>query len=128
MICIENKIHAGDQEFQIKRYCSCKTAKNTVYYLTLTGEEPSEFSREELKSDDDYILISYKEHIQKWLELCLKEVVNFTNLRETINQYILLIKKLTYTLNKEQQVELTSIMLNNLEEAKYVAENYERAF
>jgi hypothetical protein len=126
MICIENKIHAGDQEFQIKRYCSYKTVKNTVYYLTLSGEEPSEYSREELNSDENYILISYKEHIHDWLELCLKEVVNFTNLRETINQYILLIKKLTYTLNKEQQAELTKLMLDNFEGSKYISENYDR--
>jgi hypothetical protein len=125
-ICIENKIHADDQPLQIKRYCNYNTKRNTIYYLTLTGEEPSPDSRKDLNSDEHFILISYKDHIQKWLELCLKEVVNFTNLRETINQYILLIKKLTYTLNKEQQAELTKLMLDNFEGSKYISENYDR--
>ena len=124
-ICIENKIHADDQDFQIERYCNYQKTRNTVYYLTLRGEEPSKKSRGKLQSGTDYYNISYKDHIKEWLELCLKEVSNFTNLRETINQYILLIKKLTFTMNTEQQKELSDIMLENLEESRCIADNYE---
>jgi len=126
IICIENKIHAIDQNKQIQRYYNYKTAKNTVFYLTLKGEEPSPESRLKLNSGEHFYNISYKHDIRMWLESCLKEVTNFTSLRETINQYILLIKKLTYTLNEKEQNELTDIMLGNLEESKYIAENYER--
>jgi hypothetical protein len=125
-ISIENKIHAPEQKLQVARYCNYQTDTNTVYYLTLNGEEPSEYSRGDKKEGSDFYLLSYKEDISNWLQLCLKEVPNFTALRETINQYILLIKKLTFTMNNEQQKELSGIMLENLEESKYIAENYER--
>lgn len=126
IICIENKIHAVDQKKQIQRYYNYKTANNTVFYLTLNGSEPHKDSKLKLISDKHFYNISYKNHIAQWLELCLKEVPNFTALRETINQYIILIKKLTYTMNKEQQEELEEVMLNHYEEAKYIALNYDK--
>lgn len=126
IISIENKIHALDQKKQIQRYYNYKTNRNTVFYLTLDGSEPSEESKLNLISDKDFFNISYKNHITQWLELCLKEIPNFTALRETINQYIILIKKLTYTMNKEQQEELERVMLNHFEEANYIAQNYEK--
>jgi hypothetical protein len=126
-ISIENKIHAGDQDHQVERYCNYKPSNNTVYYLTLTGGEPSEDSKREKKVNQDFYNISYKEHIQDWLTLCLKEVTNFVSLRETINQYILLIKKLTYTLNNKQNDELTGVMLANIKEALFIAKNLNKA-
>jgi len=125
IISIENKIHAGDQEAQIQRYCNHEPNKNTVYYLTLKGEEPTEFSSLKLKSDKDFFNLSYRDDIKTWLELCLKEVPNFTSLREAINQYILLIKKLTHILNKEQQKPLNDIIVKHFEEAQYIADNYQ---
>ncbi|SNR50933.1 PD-(D/E)XK nuclease superfamily protein [Lutibacter agarilyticus] len=127
IICIENKIHAGDQPKQIQRYYNHNTSKNTVFHLTLKGGDPSKESKLELSSGEDFYNISYREHIVQWLELCLKEVSNFTYLREAINQYILLIKKLTHTMNKEQEKELLEIMMANIEESKFVANNYEKA-
>jgi hypothetical protein len=124
-ISIENKIHADDQEAQIQRYCNHKPNKNTVYYLTLKGEDPTEFSCLNLKAGEDFFNISYRDDIIKWLALCLKEVPNFTGLREAINQYILLIKKLTHILNKEQQKPLNDIIVKHLEEAQYIADNYQ---
>lgn len=126
MISIENKIHAIDQNKQIQRYYNYKTAKNTVFYLTLNGSEPSKKSKLKLISDKHFFNISYSNDITQWLELCLKEVPNFTALRETINQYIILIKKLTYTMNKEQQEELNEVMLSHMEEAEFIAQNYDK--
>ncbi|WP_452218752.1 PDDEXK-like family protein [Lacinutrix undariae] len=125
IISIENKIHAEDQEAQIQRYYNHKSDKNTVYYLTLKGEDPKADSCLKLKSGADFFNLSYRDDIIKWLELCLKEVPNFTGLRETINQYILLIKKLTHILNKEQQEPLNAIIVEHLEEAQYIADNYQ---
>lgn len=125
LISIENKIHALDQEAQIQRYCNYRKDRNTVYYLTLKGEEPSNFSKLKLKSGTDFFNISYEKEIIVWLEQCLKEVPNFTSLREAINQYILLIKKLTHILNIEEQKELEKTIVNHLEESRYIAENYQ---
>ncbi|MEM5566934.1 PD-(D/E)XK nuclease family protein [Psychroserpens sp. AS72] len=124
IISIENKIHADDQEAQIQRYCNHETHRNTVYYLTLKGDNPTEYSSLNLEADKDFYNISYRDDIIDWLELCLKEVPNFTGLRESINQYILLIKKLTHILNKQEQKALKDTIVNNLEESKFIADNY----
>src|SRR5690606_10900725 len=125
-LCIENKIYAGDQYGQVERYCNHNPGNNTVFYLTLTGESPSAGSCGELESGQDFFSISYRHHIVEWLNLCLKEVPNLTNIRESINQYILLIKKLTHNLNMEQEKELQETMSTYLEEASYIASNYEK--
>jgi hypothetical protein len=125
IISIENKIHALDQKAQIQRYYNHKTTKNTVYYLTLKGKDPIKESRLELKSGVAFNNISYRDDIIKWLELCLKEVPNFTSLRESINQYILLIKKLAHILNTEEQKALSDTIVENLEESQHIANNYQ---
>lgn len=44
------------------------------------------------------INISYEHHIINWLENCIKEVALLPTIRETIFQYLNLIKKLTLQL------------------------------
>ncbi|MEG9329062.1 PD-(D/E)XK nuclease family protein [Salinimicrobium catena] len=124
-LCIENKIHAQDQKTQIQRYCNYNNTKNTVFYLTLKGEDPHKNSKGELESGEHFFNISYRDHIVQWLELCLKEVPNLTSVREAINQYILLIKKLTHQLNMEQKKELETLMASHLEESRFIADNFE---
>ena len=124
-ICIENKIYALDQNAQIERYSNYNSESNKVFYLTLKGEDPHQDSKGELESGEHFFNISYRDHIIEWLELCLREVPNITSLREAINQYILLIKKLTNTLNMEQEKELKNLMATYLEESRYVARKYE---
>ncbi len=96
-IVIENKIYAGDQPNQLVRY-SYYAKKNfkqfSILYLTLYGDE-SEEAKGELELDKDYFSISYRTTIVDWLELCKKEASSFPLLRETIIQYIYLIKYLT---------------------------------
>lgn len=125
-LSIENKIHASDQKAQIQRYYNHKKSRNTVYYLTLMGEEPSDFSKLKLESGVHFYNISYRDDILAWLELSLKEVSNFTSLREAINQYILLIKKLTNTLDTKNEQDLFEAMMDNLEASKYIADNYHK--
>ncbi len=95
-IIIENKIYAGDQENQMLRYYNYggkfKSAK--LFYLTLWEQTPAEWSIGEL-SITDYQCISYAEGIRDWLYSCQKEATNFPILRESISQYINLIKSLT---------------------------------
>lgn len=125
-ICIENKIYARDQYAQIERYCQHNKGKNKVYYLTLWGSKPSIESCGTLK-EDDYRIISYKKHIIEWLTLCMKEAHNLPILRETIKQYTLLIKKLTHTMNNEEEKELFHLILKNYDEALYLVENVNKA-
>ena len=89
-IAIENKIYAGDQEGQLKRYHDflIRKTKNEEFdliYLTLDGHKPSEKSVKGL-SDDAYCLMSYKD-IQTWVENILKKLENEDSIKNKINQY-----------------------------------------
>lgn len=126
-ISIENKIYANDQYAQIERYCNHHKGKNAVYYLNLFGEEPSEASRGTLKANEDYFVITYKKEILDWLRLCVKEAADAPILRESIRQYEILIKKLTWTMENSEQRELFDLLLKNYEEARIIAKNFDKA-
>jgi hypothetical protein len=112
-IIIENKIYAIEQTNQLIRYNNY--SKNSpILYLTLDGTAPS--SAEGLTENSHYFNISYKEHIKEWLELCLKEAVEYPMLREVIKQYIYLIKKLTkQTKNNEMNQEIKKLIENDFD-------------
>lgn len=122
-IIIENKITTGDQESQIKRYCNHNKNNNKVYYLTLHGEEPSSESKIDCLSGEDYYLISYKEHIKSWLELCLKEAADAPMLRESIKQYLILIKNMTSTPDNQIEKDVVEAISQNFEAAVYIRDN-----
>lgn len=93
---IENKIDAEDQEKQIARYChSHEKENNIIIYLTKNGKKPSEYSYYNQIVNEDYFLLSYEEDILYWLGLCYQKSTDQPILRETIKQYIILIKKIT---------------------------------
>ncbi|MFA9392556.1 MAG: PD-(D/E)XK nuclease family protein [Prolixibacteraceae bacterium] len=127
-ICIENKINAGDQFAQIERYCNHNTNKNLVIYLNLDGKFPSEDSRGKLEPGKDFLIISYKEHIIQWLQLCLKEAAEIPILRESIKQYILIIKKLTNTMSDQFKTDIHRVIIDNYEECESIFKNFENAF
>jgi len=95
-IIIENKIYTEDHSRQLSKYLNIVQNKGYIeeniflIYLTLFGEEPNE-----KKVRKKVINISYEIHILKWLENCLKEIALIPTIRETINQYIKLVKQLT---------------------------------
>lgn len=126
-ISIENKIYAGDQFAQIERYCNHNKGCNRVYYLTLWGGEPSLESRGNLQSGTDFWNISYKKHLANWLEKCLKESAEQPILRESIKQYLLLIRKLTHSMDDSQEKELFGLIIENYEEAAYLVANFHKA-
>lgn len=111
-IIIENKIYAQDQPAQLLRYTNF--AKNNyphgykLLYLTLDGKEASADSAQGCH----YQPISYKHEICKWLEECAKISFDRPLVRETIRQYINLIKQLTNqsmgTLEDNKLVELVA--------------------
>ena len=92
-IVIENKIDAGDQPNQIKRYRN-EHPKAHLFYLTLDGHKPSTLSVDEL-NEIQCECISYAEHILAWLKLCRKDAACLPGVRETLSQYIHLIAELT---------------------------------
>ena len=92
-ICIENKIYASDQKKQMERYRGLYP-KARLFYLTLYGHKPSNLSEDEL-SRIGCERISYDKDILAWLNECRKEAACLPVVRETISQYIHLIKELT---------------------------------
>lgn len=121
VIVIENKIYAGDQKNQLlrykKHYKNCK-----MFYLNLFGEEPSKESSGNLESGHDFYIISYYSEIINWLRKCHKETVEQPIIRETIKQYLYLIKKLTnQTTNQEMSEEIVKLI------SKYPNESFEIA-
>ena len=129
-IVIENKIYAGDQPHQLNNYY--QDAKGNEFnqikliYLTLDGSEPDEKSLKAVNgqgndlSIDDVILISYGEHIIKWLEVCmkLKGIQRIAPIREILSQYRDLLKQLTgQSTNTRYSMDLTDILVRD--------ENYE---
>lgn len=116
-ILIENKIYAGDQENQMLRYRNFAKEAH-LFYLTLDGKEPN--NEKEIES---LRCISYSRDILTWLEDCRKESTCVPTVRETITQYIHLLKQLTHqNTNTRMSENLTKAILQNSESYRaYIA-------
>ena len=134
-IIIENKVYAGDQPMQLIRYREFDI-NAPIFYLTLDGNSPSENSKGRLKEGFDFTCISYKNEIVVWIEKCIKEMANKPFIRETLNQYLILIQQLTNQSNNHKMSEEiskiltasldtfnTSILIANSNNKKYIFEN-----
>jgi hypothetical protein len=94
-IILENKIYAQDQHEQLYRYV--KTLRSEGYqqidtlYLTLDGDDADSKSCQGI----EYIRVSYSSDILAWLERCQAWVIREAAVRESLLQYIDLIRKLT---------------------------------
>jgi len=108
-IIIENKIYASDQPNQLLRYNN-RYSKAELFYLTLKGGKPSDAS---LGGESFQVeTISYDKDIIPWLELCMKESASLPVIRETLHQYINLIKNLTgQTIMNEMSSEIQELIL-----------------
>ncbi len=135
-IVIENKIHADYVDNQLSRYKD--TVKKQGYkeeniktvYLTRYGDEvPKNESDETVRKET--ILLSYKEHIVRWLEACIEKVASIPRVKETLQQYLESIKKLTRrALNEEETMEVKKLFLDNKDYMKAFAnaqEGFEKA-
>jgi hypothetical protein len=103
-IIIENKVYAGDQPLQLVRYNEYDR-NAPILYLTLDGKEACENSKGKLRNGNEYACISYQIEIVSWLEKCIKEMANKPIIRETLNQYLFLIKSLTNQSNNNKMSE-----------------------
>lgn len=118
-VIIENKIWAADQDKQISRYVQYAKERTpdpnnrVVLYLSLFGKPPSDQSINGT-SKDEYAIISYRDHIIPWLEKCLILSMNKPYLRENINQYLDLLKQLTYKPEASMQNEVKEFLKKNI--------------
>jgi len=114
-IIIENKIYAGDQKNQLLRYYNFDR-KAHLFYLTLYGYEPSDYSTNGEIPEKHCRVISYNHDIIGWLEECKKEAVSLPIIRETIVQYSNLLKQLTkQTTREKMKDEIKKLIFNNLD-------------
>ena len=114
-IIIENKIYTKDHSNQLSKYLTIIEKEGyskeniSLIYLTLFNEEPNE-----KKVQDIVINITYETNIVNWIESCIKEVARIPTLRETLVQYLMLIKKLTnQSQNKGYIMEIKDILLKD---------------
>ena len=119
VVLIENKIDASEQENQLWRYKN-KYPNSKLFFLTPNGDESKS------KDAPEYHVISYKEHILKWIEACVKEAFNIPMVREVLNHYAILIRKLTnQSTNKEMQAEIQKLIKKNYQESLEIYRNFE---
>lgn len=125
-LLLENKIYAGDQEEQLRRYYEYgkrEFGNNfKLIYLTLQGHESTNTDKNQV----EYIQVSYSEIILTWLERCIEISVRSPIVRETLIQYANHIKSLTnntiaHTMSQELIDKLST--LENLEAAYTIANN-----
>ena len=114
-IVIENKIHADDQPEQLERYDAYakQWPNGKVLYLTLHGDEPSEYSLGELPPGE-VSCISYERDVLEWLDDCIKEVALVPQIREILTHYQALLRKLTGKSTGELTVEIKDMLANKL--------------
>lgn len=117
---IENKIYAGEQVNQLLRYKN-KYPNAKLLYLTLYGESSKQVSSDGV----EYTSISYENDIKNWIEECTKLSFNKPIIRETLQQYLNLIKKLTHqTANKEMKEKVIEIINENFEASQEIYNNF----
>jgi len=143
-IILENKIWANDQDSQIYKYVeylysdkdfSIKDYNDIlVLYLTPFKKVISASSLDNYKVEGKCLVdtisnekkalfknITYEKEILEWVELCLEEIENISNLRESLKQYQ---KAVKYITNKEEDImsleEYLKKLLEGSEEDKEV--------
>ncbi|UOQ51744.1 PDDEXK-like family protein [Hymenobacter cellulosivorans] len=126
-IFIENKIYTGDQKNQLLRYHNYNSEAKLIY-LTLDGSEPGEYTTGSSIPPEAVQALSYATGIISWLEACRKEAAMQPLVRETITQYINLLKGLTgQSTNKMMTDEVKKLILQN-KDSVASAQNIRNAF
>ena len=128
-IIIENKIGAGDQEAQLARYNNyAKKSQNpfALFYLTIDGHEPTEWSTGKETKEHYWQCISYQENIYKWLSECVEISKNFPLVNSCIQQYQNLILKLTgQEFNESMNKKILNQMIVHNQEMFAIWENWD---
>lgn len=143
-LIIENKIDAGSQTNQLLRYYNYgkQNYNDNFWLIYLQKMEENHYEDDlnyttgfgnellkdiPLKIKDRVIKITYQHEILEFLNLCLKETVHLPIIRETLNQYIFLIKKITNQstniIMSESLVKLITSSPENVESAMTINGN-----
>jgi hypothetical protein len=131
-ICIENKFYAKNQEKQLERYTDYlnedKARNKILIYLTLNGKDYPD--NNEMKNGENYFCLSYEKDILNWLNICLSDCQNLPILKESINQYISLIKNNTnQSINFKMSKEIQQLIISNgIKGAEAIRNEYENVF
>jgi hypothetical protein len=119
-IIIENKIDADSQPDQLLRYYNYAIKKyKDEFWLIYLQKTENNHTEDDLKyscgiNDNHHnsietkakiIKITYENEILQWLKECLKHTSNLPIIRETINQYIHLVNKITNQSNNNLMSE-----------------------
>lgn len=110
-LAVEMKIDAVDQPKQLKRYedyAKIRRKNYIIYYLTLNGKEPSAQSKEGMETKVH--LISFEEHIMKWLQMCINITPVQYKVYDALKQYRELVDKIIS--NKGEEKEMGSLLMN----------------
>ncbi|HNC33524.1 MAG TPA: PD-(D/E)XK nuclease family protein, partial [Bacteroidia bacterium] len=125
-IIIENKIDADSQENQLLRYYNYAVKKYAtdfwLIYLQKTEDKHTDADLDyscginkklanSIETKAKVIKITYEHEILQWLKECLKYTSNLPIIRETINQYIHLVNKIT---NRSNNNLMANDILENL--------------
>jgi hypothetical protein len=118
-IIIENKIYAVDQTNQLLRYSNFDPSA-TLIYLTLDGRNSSEQFE-----GQNVIALSYSQDITRWLEECILITNHIPVIKETLSQYLNLIRKLTqqYAL-EDMEKEIYALLIKNPDYALTIQDSY----
>ncbi len=129
-IPIEVKIYAAEQAKQCYDYFAEAKRRDKVepviYYLTLFGTLPSEYSAADLTkqevADGDAAVktISFGEDILDWLDHCLKQgaTIKIAAIREVIQQFMSAIRKITNKMEDKQEMEIKELLSSSPEQMK----------
>ena len=112
-IPIEVKVYADDQPAQCEDYYAYAQNSN-IFYLTLDGHEPSEYSIGKLKKK--YIhLISFKKEIILWLQACLQNpnTSRIESIKVIISQLIDVLQTLTNQGKDEMELDIKNLLLTS---------------
>lgn len=123
-ICIENKINAALQHYQLQRYLNHNPENNFVILLNLKKSNPIDYQIRE-QDQERFLHISYKDEIIAWLEKCLEDLQDTDYLKCIIDQYIQILCNLTGRIRKMEK-ELKKTLFDNIEEVNLIANNYDR--
>lgn len=94
-IIIENKVYAGDQYKQLKRYNNFAPNAPIFYLSRLDSDKVSLASKKDLIEGVHFFSISYETDILNWIDKCVERSASIPFVRETLRQYSHLIKRLT---------------------------------
>ena len=141
-VIVENKINACDsnheEEGQLERYYRRIIEEDNIpqehveiYYLTTDGHDPSQ---ESVSTSSKYgnlpdivQCITYGSEISHWLQHCQQAACNKPYIRETIAQYINLIKEMVNETEIGDRLEIIKLISKNedtLASAKLLFDNY----